>query len=146
MELVTTKIMTARLSYKQFRKLSEDGYIPIIAIRSISNSPLVREFSNSPIHFRELSPSRELLVKKRLGLIDFEQFRRLFLLEMANKNLLDIIKRISSLVEIHNAKGAVIFGYDEAPTCHRTILSEIFNETGLMESPLKEVTCDEDGA
>ena len=46
------------------------------------------------------------------------------------------------MAEISNAKAIVLLGYgSDSSVCHRTVLSELLNQSGLLSTPIKEIAC-----
>lgn len=133
------EIKTSFVSPVTMKIFVENEYLPIFILRSIVNSGVIGKFSNTAIHFRELSPSSELFHQKRDHIIDFSEFKRKYILEVSSVNLENIITRLENLVELSGAKGVVLLGYgSDYKNCHRTILSELLNKSNLLSKEVSE--------
>ena len=116
--------------------------MPIFILRNIRNSKLIGKYSDSAVHFKDLSPSNALYQAKRDKKISIEEFKEDYKREISNIPLENIIKRLKSLAEISNAKAIVLLGYgSDSSVCHRTVLSELLNQSGLLSTPIKEIAC-----
>lgn len=116
------------------------GYLPIFILRSISNSEIIGKYSNTSLHFKEFSPSSELFHQKRDGKIDFSEFKEKYIEEVSKNDLNKFIERLEKLKEISGAKGIVLLGYgSDYKTCHRSILSDLLNNSGLLENKVVEI-------
>lgn len=118
--------------------------LPIFILRSIRNSELIGEYSGSAIHFRNLSPTSPLYQAWRDGLIDFNEYKKRFLIELSEIKLYEVIKKFENLCDISEASGVVLFAYGEDPELsHRKILSDFINSSGVLEKPIIEFNYDE---
>jgi uncharacterized protein YeaO (DUF488 family) len=114
--------------------------LPIFIARNISNSGLIGKWNGTSIHFKELSPSPILLRDWKSGRIDRDEFEKKFLLEMSEINFDTILRRISFLCDVSRASGAVLMGYgSDRLECHRSILSDIINQSGILENKVIEL-------
>lgn len=134
------EIKTSFVSPVTLKIFIDKGYLPIFILRSIANSEVIGKYSNTAIHFRELSPSSELFHKKRDKIIDFNTFDIEYRKEMSLINFNDIIKRLESLSLASGSRGVVLLGFgSDNSVCHRSILSNILNESGLLENRVTEL-------
>ena len=136
-ELIIYTSFVSPLSLPEF---IEKGLLPIFIIRSIGNSNLIKSYEGSPVHMKDLSPSSELFRKKRDKLITIDEFKKLYAIEISNVSLERVIKDLEMLVEISGASGVVLLGYgSNKDICHRGVLSNILNESGLLVNRIKEI-------
>lgn len=134
------EIKTSFVSPVSMKIFIDNGYLPIFILRNIVNSEVIGKYSNTAIHFRELSPSSELFHQKRDGVIDILEFKKRYAIEMSNINLKDIIAKLEYLVKISEARGVVLLGYgSNYEICHRSVLSDILNSSGLLEKRVTEL-------
>lgn len=116
--------------------------LPIFIARNISNSGLIGKWNGTSVHFSSLAPSPKLLRDwKKDKIIDTEEFIEKFTKEIKdNVNLEEVLKRISFLCDVCGAKGAVLMGYgQDRKECHRSILSDIINNSGLLNNKVVEL-------
>lgn len=114
--------------------------LPVFIIRSIHNSQLIGQYSDTAIHFKQLAPSTELFRARRDGLITFLEFQKKYVIEMSEINFQDTIKRLDYLASLCNASGVVLMGYgSDYNLCHRKILSELLNSSDLLENVITEL-------
>lgn len=134
------KLFTSFVSPATFRGYIEQNYLPIFIVRNIKNSELVGHFEGSILHFKELSPSNELFRAKRDGLIRIEDFKREYIGEIRNQNLLGLLGKIEYLAGIANTDKVVLLGYgSRSEDCHRTILGDYLFNTGLITERIHEI-------
>lgn len=118
----------------------EGNYLPIIVVRNIRNSKVVGHLSDTAVHFKELSPSSSLYQAKRDKEIDLIDFQRKYLIELSGISIESVVERFNQLFNISGAKGLIIFGYgSDSNLCHRSILSSMFNASGLFEKEITEL-------
>lgn len=125
------KIYTSFASEENINKLISLNYLPIIVLRNIRNSKHLHQYSDTSIHFRELSPSTELYQSYKNGEIDIKEYHYNYLLELLDRklNTQDIYKKFLFLNNLVSAEGVVLLGYEEDPKlCHRSILSEFLEK------------------
>lgn len=114
--------------------------LPVFIIRSIHNSQLIGQYSDTAIHFKQLAPSTELFRARRDGLITFLEFQKKYVIEMSEINFQDTTKRLDYLASLCNASGVVLMGYgSDYNLCHRKILSELLNSSDLLENVITEL-------
>lgn len=135
------KIYTSFVSPLSLPEFIEKGLLPIFIIRSIEKSNLIGAYAGSPVHRKDLAPSVMLFRKKRDGFITLEEFKKLYAIEITKEVSLErVIKDLEMLVDISNASGVVLLGYgSNKENCHRSVLSSILNESGLLTNRVKEI-------
>lgn len=134
------KIYTSFVSPLSLPEFIEKGLLPIFIVRSISNSSLIGCYEGSPVHMKDLAPSSILFRKKRDNLITLEEFKKLYAIEISKISLERILKDLEMLVDVSGASGVVLLGYGSSrDQCHRSILADIINESGLLEFRIKEI-------
>lgn len=135
-------IYTSYVSPANMKMFEKNELLPIFILRNIRNSKLIGKYSDSAVHFKDLSPSNALYQAKRDKKISIEEFKEDYKREISNIPLENILKRLKSLAEISNAKAIVLLGYgSDSSVCHRTVLSELLNQSGLLSTPIKEIAC-----
>jgi len=120
-------IFTSFASEDNLRLIIENNYLPIIILRNIRNSKCLNKYSDTCIHFRELSPSTELFQSYKNNEIDVEEYHYRYILELLDRNLntQSIYKEFIFLNNLVSAKGLILLGYEEDPhLCHRSALAE----------------------
>ena len=117
------------------------GYLPIFICRFMN--PLVKAYEGTPLHFIELSPSTNLLMSSKNGLIDWEEYPRRYNEEMSSVDLISSLSRIYNLVKLNpevNAKGAVLLCYCKDYTkCHRSLLANMINSMDILKEKVTEL-------
>lgn len=133
-------IYTSYVSPATLRAIVDNDLLPIFIVRSIYNSQLIGRWSDTAIHFKILAPSDKLYQNKRDGKISELDFKKYYVIEMSKVNFQDIIKKLDNLANLSGAKGVVLMGYGSAyNSCHRKLLSELLNGSGLLENTIKEL-------
>jgi uncharacterized protein YeaO (DUF488 family) len=133
------KLGTSFVTPQNMKDFPERGILPIFAIRNISNSNLIGGWQGTAVHFKALSPSVELLRQYRDGQIGWSEYKAKFTQEMSGLDFVEVLKRISFLCDLSGAKGAVLMGFGKDYTrCHRSVLAEIINGCGFLNSEVKE--------
>lgn len=118
----------------------EYNYLPILAIRNLSNDNILSGFNNTAIHFKEFSPSNELFHSLKDGEISRDDYLKSFALELTGINLRKELHKIKMLCRCSQADGVVIFGYGTNPEkCHRKTLTDYLNNSGMLEYRVKEL-------
>ena len=113
--------------------------LPIFILRSIRNSDLIGKYSDSAVHFKDLSPSNELFQARRDRKIEIEEYKQRYLEEIKHIDLNQVLHRLTNLQEISGAQGIVLMSYGGNPIgSHRTFLSEYLNDSGLLENKIIE--------
>lgn len=135
------KINTSFVSPATLERFRSNNILPIFIVRNIENSELIGQYSGSPVHLKELSPSNELFRKKRDKVVSIEEFKKLYAIEITERvDLKKIIDKLESLVELSGARSIVLLGYgSDYDSCHRSVLAKILNGSGLLEKPVKEL-------
>lgn len=135
------KINTSFVSPATLERFRSNNILPIFIVRNIENSELIGQYSGSPVHLKELSPSNELFRKKRDKALSIDEFKKLYAIEITERvDLKRIINKLESLVELSGARSIVLLGYgSDYDSCHRSVLAKILNGSGLLEKPVKEL-------
>ena len=135
------KINTSFVSPATLERFRCNNILPIFIVRNIENSELIGQYSGSPVHLKELSPSNELFRKKRDKALSIDEFKKLYAIEITERvDLKRIIDKLESLVELSGARSVVLLGYgSDYDSCHRSVLAKILNGSGLLEKPVKEL-------
>lgn len=135
------KINTSFVSPATLERFRSNNILPIFIVRNIENSELIGQYSGSPVHLKELSPSNELFRKKRDKVLSIDEFKKLYAIEITERvDLKRIIDKLESLVELSGARSVVLLGYgSDYDSCHRSVLAKILNGSGLLEKPVKEL-------
>lgn len=133
-------IHTSFVSPMTMKLLIGRQILPIFILRNIRNSEVIGKYSDSVIHFKELSPSNELFQAKRDKRISLEEFKKRYREEIAGLNFPKIIKRWEELSDISNSLGIALLGYGgDSEICHRSVLSDILNSSGLLNNKIEEI-------
>lgn len=135
------KINTSFVSPATLERFRSNNILPIFIVRNIENSELIRQYSGSPVHLKELSPSNELFRKKRDKALSIDEFKKLYAIEITERvDLKRVVDKLESLVELSGARSIVLLGYgSDYDSCHRSVLAKILNGSGLLEKPVKEL-------
>lgn len=122
------------------RAIVDNNLLPVFVIRSIYNSQLIGRWSDTAIHFKNLAPSDKLFQSRRDGLITELEFKKYYVIEMSRVNFQETIKKLDNLAQLSGANGVVLMGYSSSyESCHRKLLSELLNGSGLLENTIKEL-------
>lgn len=132
------KIYTSFVSPLTLHEFMEKDLLPIFIVRNISNSELIGNYSRTPVHCYQLSPSTDLYRKKRDNLITEEEFEKLYAIEMSNVDLESIVKDWELLAECSGAKGLVLLNYGSSETYRKT-LRDILNGSEIFEQQVQEI-------
>ena len=134
------KIYTSYVSPMTLRAIVDNNLLPVFVIRSIYNSQLIGRWSDTAIHFKNLAPSDKLFQNRRDGLITELEFKKYYVIEMSRVNFQEAIKKLDNLAQLSGANGVVLMGYGSSyESCHRKLLSELLNGSGLLENTIKEL-------
>lgn len=135
------KINTSFVSPATLERFRSNNVLPIFIVRNIENSELIGQYSGSPVHLKELSPSNELFRKKRDKALSIDEFKKLYAIEITERvDLKRVVDKLESLVELSGARSVVLLGYgSDYDSCHRSVLAKILNGSGLLEKPVKEL-------
>lgn len=129
------KLWTSFVTPERLQLSMQNNYLPIFIARSISNSGLIGKWNGTGVHFSQLAPSPILLRQWKGGDIDYNIFEQRFREEQNQVDYEEVLKKISLLCDYSNAHGAILFGYGQDPLqCHRSVVSKIINEKGLLNS------------
>lgn len=133
------KINTSFVSPLTFKTFTDSNILPIFIIRNIRNSELIGKYEGSAIHFRNLAPSTELFRMKRDNKITLSEFKEKYKNELAKQDLVNVIYKFDFLANLCHTDKLVLLGYGtDRDICHRSVLAEVLNESGLLEYPIKE--------
>lgn len=134
------EIKTSFVSPVTLQIFIENSYLPVFIIRNIGNSSLIGKYSGTAVHMKNLAPSAELFRSKRDGHISLQEFEKRYIIEMADTNLAEVVRKLEYLAEISGARGIVLLGYGtQDKVCHRSILANLLNESGLLEKRVTEL-------
>src|SRR5574344_517754 len=100
------KVYTSFVTPITLKEIINKELLPIFIIRNIKDSKLIGDYSDTPIHMKELSPSTELFRKKRDGLITEKEFNKEYALDVIeNVNLEKLLNRIVLLDQCSDPRG-----------------------------------------
>lgn len=134
------RILTTYVTPERLQMIIDDEYLPIFIARTITNSGLIGKWQGSSVHFSQLAPSPTLLRDWKKNRIDDKEFEEKFRQEQEKVDYEAVLKRLALLCDCSNAKGVILFGYGQDPRqCHRSIVSKLINETGLLNNPVEEI-------
>lgn len=134
------RIYTSFVSPVTLKNFTEKNLLPVFIIRSIINSTLIGAYSDSPIHFKELSPSTDLFRSRRDNKITQDEYQKKYALEITVLDLKEEVRKLELLKQLSGASGIVLLGYGSSyDQCHRKVLSEILNNSGLLENRVEEI-------
>ena len=114
------KIFTSYISKENLDLLISLNYLPMFIIRNMRDSKL-----------RNLSPSTELLHQFKNNIINRDEYKDRYLLEIVSRNISfsDLIMKFSVLDKMVSASGIVLLGYNQDPElCHRRFLAEFMEK------------------
>ena len=133
------KIITSFVTPYTLNYFIKNELLPIFILRNIRNSDLIGKYSDSAIHFKDLSPSNELFQSRRDRKIEIEEYKKRYLDEIKHINLNQVLKRFINLRDISGAKGIVLMSYgSNSAECHRTFLAECINNLNLLKDSITE--------
>ena len=133
------EISTSFVSPYTLNYFIKNNILPIFILRSIHNSELIGKYSDSAVHFKDLSPSNELFQARRDRKIEIEEYKQKYLDEIGHIDLHQTLRRFINLREISGATGIVLMSYGSNPIgCHRTFLLEYINNSGLLKNNIIE--------
>lgn len=134
------EIFTSFISEENIEKIKKKNLLPVFVIRSMGRLEYIERWAGTPLHFRELSPSKELLREYKAGLIDKETYFKRYTIELAEVDFQGVILRLEGLVKSSGADGIVLCGLGENPEdSHRSILSDILWRTRYLEFEPSEI-------
>jgi uncharacterized protein YeaO (DUF488 family) len=141
MKKIDLVLKTGRISNRNISEYAMSGYLPIFICRFMN--PLVKAYEGTSLHFIGLSPSTNLLMSSKNGLIDWEEYSRRYNEEMSSVDLISSLSRIYDLVKLNpevNAKGAVLLCYCKDYTkCHRSLLANMINSMDILKEKVTEL-------
>ena len=128
------KVFTSFVTPGRIKECCDNNILPIIILRSIRNSSVLANFSDTPIHFKELAPSNGLYRLIRDKKIDFEEYSREYRKELSAPTLLSSsLDKLKILMELCNTDSAVFLAYgSDDKISHRSILRDIIYDSGLL--------------
>ena len=139
--MVNLKIYTSYISRESIEQIKNKNLLPIFILRSIGKIDYIEPWTDTPLHFRELSPSKELFWSFRDKEIDFETFQKKFLIELCELDFQDIITRLDSLNKTCGSNGVVLCGIGKNPEfSHRILVADILWRTGYLLQEPEELT------
>lgn len=131
-------LKTGRISKVNIETYMNSGYLPIFICRFMN--PLVEKYKDSSIHFKELSPSYKLFCDSKYNNLEFSDYVDRYLEEQSSLDIPKLLGRIENLVELSGLSGAILLCYCKDRTrCHRSILAEMINSSGLLEVEIEEL-------
>ena len=134
------RIYTSYVSPLTLEVITKNNILPIFIIRSIHNSQLIGKYSDTALHLKSLAPSDMLYRSKRDGIISDLEFKKGYIIEMSRINFQEVVRRLDYLASLSGASGVVLMGYGSSyESCHRKILAELLNGSGLLENDIKEL-------
>ena len=135
------EIFTSYISEENIERIKKMNLLPIFVIRSMGRLGYIEKWAGTPLHFRELAPSKELFREYRSGNIDLETYFKKFVIELADIDFQSIILRLENLVESSGADGICLCGLGEnLDESHRSILSDILWRTRYLEFKPSEIS------
>lgn len=141
MEKVDLIIKTGRITAKNITTYASEGYVPIFVCRFMN--PLVKIYEGTELHFPELSPSPNLLMSSKNGVINWDEYKDRYYEGMKSVSLIQSLSRIYNLVKLNpevNAKGAVLLCYCRDYTrCHRSLLANMINSLDILTTKVTEL-------
>ena len=134
------EIFTSYIEESNIEKIKSMNLLPIFVIRSMGRLGYIERWAGTPLHFRELAPSKELFREYKGGSINQETYFKRFVIELAGVDFQNIILRLENLIDSSGADGVCLCGLGENPEeSHRSIVSDILWRTGYLEFEPKEV-------
>ena len=134
------EIFTSFIEESNIERIKSMNLLPIFVIRSMGRLEFIEKWAGTPLHFRELAPSKELFREYRAGNINQETYFKRFVIELAEVDFQNIILRLENLIDSSGADGVCLCGLGENPEeSHRSIVSDILWRTGYLEFEPKEV-------
>lgn len=135
------KLYTATSSDpKIVEKVKSQNLLPIIVYRGgLRNHPTLGMYSKTALHFPDFAPSQDLYVNLKNGNIDVDTFRKLYAIELSEKEFKDsFIKKIYILTRLSGADGAVILA-PASDRFFRDVLRAVLNNSHLVMEEIKEL-------
>lgn len=128
------KLFTSFVTPNRIQECCDKNILPIIILRNIRNSSVLANFSDTPIHFKELAPSNNLYRLMRDKKIDFEEYSNEYKRELSAPTLLSSsLEKLKFMMELCNVDSAVFLAYgSDDKISHRSILRDFIYESGLL--------------
>ena len=134
------EIFTSYIEESNIERIKSMNLLPIFVIRSMGRLEFIEKWAGTPLHFRELAPSKELFREYKEGAVNQEIYFKKFVIELASIDFQNIILRLENLMESSGADGVCLCGLGVDPfESHRSIVSDILWRTGYLEFEPKEV-------
>jgi uncharacterized protein YeaO (DUF488 family) len=134
------EIFTSYIEESNIEKIKSMNLLPVFVIRSMGRLEYIEKWAGTPLHFRELAPSKELFREYKTGNINREIYFKRFVIELADVDFQSIILRLENLVDSSGADGICLCGLGVDPSeSHRSIVSDILWRTGYLEFEPKEL-------
>ena len=134
------EIFTSYIEESNIEKIKSMNLLPVFVIRSMGRLEYIEKWAGTPLHFRELAPSKELFREYKTGNINQEIYFKRFVIELADIDFQSIILRLENLVDSSGADGICLCGLGVDPSeSHRSIVSDILWRTGYLEFEPREL-------
>jgi uncharacterized protein YeaO (DUF488 family) len=134
------EIFTSYIEESNIEKIKSMNLLPVFVIRSMGRLEYIERWAGTPLHFRELAPSKELFREYKAGNIDLGTYFKRFVIELADIDFQNIILRLENLVDSSGADGICLCGLGVDPSeSHRSIVSDILWRTGYLEFEPREL-------
>ena len=134
------EIFTSYIEESNIEKIKSMNLLPVFVIRSMGRLEYIERWAGTPLHFRELAPSKELFREYKAGNIDLGTYFKRFVIELADVDFQNIILRLENLVDSSGADGICLCGLGVDPSeSHRSIVSDILWRTGYLEFEPREL-------
>ena len=134
------EIFTSYIEESNIEKIKSMNLLPVFVIRSMGRLEYIERWAGTPLHFRELAPSKELFRECKAGNIDLGTYFKRFVIELADIDFQNIILRLENLVDSSGADGICLCGLGIDPSeSHRSIVSDILWRTGYLEFEPREL-------
>lgn len=86
-----------------------------------------------------LAPSEKLLSDYKEGRITWVQYERQYRDYLSTLDLEDCVEAFACLTSLEHTRGIVLLCYEkDFMHCHRSILAEVLNESGLIDEAVEE--------
>lgn len=128
------KLFTSFVTPTRIQECCDNNILPIIILRNIRNSSVLANFSDTPIHFKELAPSNNLYRLMRDKKIDFEEYSNEYKRELSAPTLLSSsLEKLKFMMELCNVDSAVFLAYgSDDKISHRSVLRDFIYDSGLL--------------
>jgi uncharacterized protein YeaO (DUF488 family) len=135
------EIHTSYISPTTYSFAVESNFLPIFITNNLNYSDMdIKKYLGSSIHFKHLAPNNQSLRMFNEDIISVENFLRSYACQIAELDFNKVISKIEMLVTASRSRGVVMFGnkYDRT-LCHRSMLADILNNSGLLERKITEI-------